>query len=181
MMAYLLAFSHIFDQFVRQILWMGSHEPDPFKAWNSFYHLKKLRKGYRMLQGFAIGIYILSKKHHLCHPICYQRLHFIYDRLRLSAALPSTYIRNNTVAAEIIAAEHNIYPGFERVITLCRQFFHDLFCTFPNFHQLAVPVFHLIEQLCKPENIVGSKYKIYKWIILPDLIYYMLFLHHAAK
>ena len=35
------------------------------------------------------------------------------DIFRLSAAFPSTYIRNDAVAAEIIAAKHNIHNGLK--------------------------------------------------------------------
>ena len=113
MMAYLLAFSHIFDEFIGKILWMGGHKADPLQAFHGLYLLKKLSEGYRILQSLAVGVYVLSKEHDLCYAICNQCLYLLYNGLWLTAALTASYVRYDTVAAEVVSAEHDIYAGFK--------------------------------------------------------------------
>ena len=160
---------------------MGGHEADSLQAFDCLNLLKKLGKSDRILQSLAVGVYVLSKKHDLSHAICHQCLDFFHNGLRLTASLPASYVRYDTVTAEIVAAEHNVDAGFERVIAFCRKLFHNLVGAFPDVDQLAVTVLHLIEQLGELENIVGSEYQIDKWIVLLDLVHHLFLLHHAAE
>ena len=104
----LLGMLHHLDQLIRQILGVGGHETDSLQSLNFFYFLQKLCKGNGLFQVLAIGIHILSQQHDLYNAICHQSLDLPDDILRITASLPTTDIRHNTVAAEIIAAEHNI-------------------------------------------------------------------------
>ena len=99
---------HVTRPLIRQILGVGGHETDPLQSLDSFYFLQKLCKGNGLFQIFTVGIYILSQQHDLHNAVRHQSLDLTDDILRITAALPATDIRYNTVAAEIIAAEHNI-------------------------------------------------------------------------
>ena len=160
---------------------MRSHKPDSLQSLDLLHLLKKLCKRHRILQSLSIRVYILSQKHNLCNAIRHQSLYLFHNRLRLTASLTPSYIRYNAIAAEIIASKHNIHARFKRIITLCRQLLHNLVRTLPDIDQLAVKILHLIKQLCKLKNIMGSKHQIDKWIILLDLIHNLLLLHHTPK
>ena len=160
---------------------MRSHKPDSLQPLDLLHLLKKLCKSHRILQSLSIRVYILSQKHNLCNAIRHQSLYLFHNRLRLTASFTPSYIRHNAITAEIITSKHNIHTGLKRIITLCRQLLHDLIRTLPDIDQLAVTILHLIKQLCKLKNIMGSKHQIDKWIILLDLIHNLLLLHHTPK
>ena len=117
---------------------MGSHESDSLNAVDFFHLPKKLRKGNGHIQIFSIGIDILSKEHDLLHPILGKLLNFPEDILRVPASFPASYIRYDTVAAEIIASKHDINSGFERIFSFYRKIFHDLVSILPDIHDHAI-------------------------------------------
>ena len=67
-------------------------------------------------------------------PSCDQFLDLADDILRLPAPLPAPHIRNDTVAAEIVAAKHDIDAGLKGVLPLYRKILHDLVCILPDIH-----------------------------------------------
>ena len=119
------------DQVVGQILRVGRHKTDPLKPVDLLDLLQELRKGYRMFQRLSVGVDVLSQKHDFHDPVRHQTFDLTDDGLRITAPLPSPDIRNDAVAAEVIAAEHNIHAGFERIFTLAREILHDLVRIFP--------------------------------------------------
>ena len=65
------------------------------------------------LPGFAVGVDVLTKQHDFHNAIVCELFDLTHNWLSdHGSALPS-YVRHNTVATEIIAAEHNINTGFE--------------------------------------------------------------------
>ena len=134
MSADLFRMLHHLNEFLRQILGMGSHESDPLQAFDLLHFLQKLRKGNGVLQILAVGIHILSEQHDLHHTVRHQAFNLPNDILRITAAFPAADIGDNTIAAEIIAAEHDIDTGFERIFSLYRQIFHDLVRILPDIN-----------------------------------------------
>ena len=172
--------AHHFDQFIRQIFWMGRHKPDSLQSLDFFNLLKKLCKCHRMLQILSIGIDILSQKHNLHNSVCYETLNLTYDRFRVSAAFPSTHIWYNTVTAEIIAAEHDINTGFERILSLNRKVFNDLICIFPDINYHPVRLHAVRKKLCEFVYIMCAEDQVYKPVTLFQFLYNLRFLHHTA-
>ena len=113
---------------------MGGHETDPLQSRNLIDLSQKLRKCHRMLQILTIGVDILAKQHDFHHAVSHQALDLCDNVLRLSAALPSSYIRNDAVAAEVVAAKHDVDAGFKAVFPLSRQILHYPVGVFPNVH-----------------------------------------------
>ena len=108
MSADLLGMLHHLDQLIRQIFGVGGHETNPLQSLDSFYILQKLCKGNGLFQIFTVRIYILSQQHDLYNAVCHQTLDLPDDILRITASLSAADIGDNTIATEIIAAEHNI-------------------------------------------------------------------------
>ena len=108
MSADLFRMLHHLNEFLRQILGLGRHESDPLQAFDLLHFLQKLRKGNGLFQVLTVRKYILSQQHDLHHTVCHQSLDLPDDILRITASLPAADIGDNTIAAEIIAAEHNI-------------------------------------------------------------------------
>ena len=100
---------HDCNQIIRQIFRMRRHKPNPLQSLNLLYHLQKLRKGDRLFQIFSVRIHILPKQHDLNYPVCHQTFNLPDNILRLPAPLPAPHIRHNTIAAEVVAAKHDIY------------------------------------------------------------------------
>ena len=90
-----------------------------------------------MLQRLTIRVNILSQKHYFCHTICNQCFDFFHDCFRLAALLSSSYIRHDAIAAEIIAAKHNIYTCFKGIFTISRHSLYDLIRLFPDVNDLS--------------------------------------------
>ena len=137
-MADFFAFCHYLNQLIRKVLRMRSHKTDALQSFHFFQHGKKLGKGHWIFQSFSVGIYILSQKHYFGNSVCHKTFHFLYNGFRFPASLSSSNIRHNTVATEVIAAKHDIYTGFERIVALCGKILHDLIRSIPDIHDLHV-------------------------------------------
>ena len=85
-----------------------------------------------MLQCLSVRIHILPKQHHFHDTVLHKTFNLPDDILRISAPLTSAHIRHNTVAAEVIAAKHNIDTGFKRKLSFARQIFDNFICIFPD-------------------------------------------------
>ena len=92
---------------------MRSHKTDAIQSIDLFDFLQKLGKAHRLFQVFSVRIDVLPKQHDFLYSVCHEHSDLPDDIFRLSAAFPSTYIRNDAVAAEIIAAKHNIHTGLK--------------------------------------------------------------------
>ena len=190
MTAYLFRPGHDLYEFVGQVLWMGCHKTDPLNSVYLLHFLQKLRKGHGIVQVLSIGIYILTKEHDFHHSVRCQLLYFLNDFFRPAAALPSSYIGYNTVAAEIIAAKHNIDSRLKRKLAFHRQILYDLVRILPYIHNhlrfslllsaLGPPLQAQGYQFRQLEDIVGSENQIHITVAFPDFLHYFLFLHHAA-
>ena len=62
------------------------------------------------------------------------------DIFRLTTAFPSTYIRNDAVAAEIIAAKHNIDTRLKGIFTVSRHTLYDLIRFLPDINDLSLRI-----------------------------------------
>ena len=180
MTADLWIFCHHCDQFVRQILRVRSHKADPLQTFDLYHLFKKLGKTDRMLQSFTVGIDILSQQHDFHYAIFRQSADLFQDFLRLTALLATADIGHDTVAAEIVAAKHDVYSGFEAVFAVHRQILHDLLCVLPGIHHHLISGKHLIEKLRELVQVVSAKDQIDKAVTLFDFLDHLILLHHAA-
>ena len=89
-------------------------------------------------------------------------------------------IGDNTIRAEIVATEHDVHTGLERILPLHGKIFHDLIRILPYVYHHAVLRHALIEQLRQLKDIVRAEDQIHEAIALSDLLHYSLLLHHAA-
>ena len=138
MPADLFGLCHHADQVVRKILRMRGHEADTLQSFDLLNLLQQFCKGHRLLQILSIRIDILPQQHDFHHTVFYKSFNLTDDILRFPASLPAAHIGYNTVAAEIIAAKHNINAGLERIFTLNRKIFHDLVRIFPDVNDHSV-------------------------------------------
>ena len=159
---------------------MRGHKPDPPQSFNLLYFLKKLGKSHRLFQIFSIRIYILSQKHDFHHSICHQTFNLPDNIPWIPAPLSSSYIGNNTIAAEIIAAKHNVDTGFKRIFPLNRKILYNLVCILPDVNDHPVREQGRNYQLCKLIDIVGAEDQIYKRIAFLQLFHHLRLLHHTA-
>ena len=182
--AYLLRMRHHIDQLIRQIHRMRSHKTDPLQSLDLIHLLQKLRKGDRMLQILSIRIDILSQQHNFNNTICHQLFDLLNDLLRFPAALPSPDIWHDTIAAEVVAAKHNVNTALKGIFPLDRKLLHNRIRVLPDIHdhplfRRGIKYTHC-QQLCKLKYIVGSKNNIHIAVACFDLIYHGLFLHHTS-
>ena len=54
----------------------------------------------------------MPQKHNLFYAVADKVSDFFYDLFRSAAPFPSPCIRYDTVGAEIVASEHDVYQGF---------------------------------------------------------------------
>ena len=113
---------------------MGCHKTDSLKSLNLIDFTQQFRKRDRILQVLSVRIDILTKQHNFTHTISNQSLDLTDDILRLTASLATSYIRYNTVAAEIITAEHNVNARLKGEFTLNRKIFYNLVRIFPDIN-----------------------------------------------
>ena len=181
MCADLLTVTHRLDQVIGQILRVGCHETDALQSLNLINLAEKLGKCHRLLQVLSVGVDVLSQQHDLHNAVCYQSLDLIDDILRLSAALPSAHVRHDAVAAEVVAAKHDVDTGLKGIFAVYRKLLHDLVGILPDIHDHAVFAHHAAaQQLRQLENIVGTKDQIDIRVALLDLLNDRRLLHHAA-
>ena len=99
---------------------------------------------------------------------------------RIPASLTTTDIRYDTVTAEIIASKHDVDTGFELILSVYRQVFHDLIRIFPDIDDHAVRFHRITQKFREFENIMGSEDQIHEPVTLLQFFYHMGFLHHTA-
>ena len=78
------------------------------------------------------------KEHDLYHSVLHKPPDFLQDIFRFPAAFPPPHIRNDTVAAEIVTAVHNIHPGFKEKFPVSRKFLNNLIRLFPDINNHPV-------------------------------------------
>ena len=113
------------DQLIREILRMRRHEAHAADPVHLADFTEKLRETDRIFQAFAVGIDVLSQEHDFADAVTGQRFRLPDDLARLPAPLPSPDIGDDTVTAEIVAAEHDVDAGLERVFALNGKVFDD--------------------------------------------------------
>ena len=141
---------------------MGSHKADSLQSFNLLNLLKKLCKCHRLFQILSIRVYILTKEHNFYHTICHKSFNLANDIFGITASLTSTHIRYDTVAAEIIASEHDIDAGFKRILPLYREVLHDLVRVLPDINRHGIRFHRRHNQLCKFVDIMCSEDQIHK-------------------
>ena len=102
------------------------------------------------------------------------------DVLRFPAALPPSDVGDNAVAAEVVAPEHDIDPGFKGVLPLCGQILHNKAGVLPDVHSHLPYNKPFPHKLCQLKDVVGAKNNVHKPIALFYLLHHLGFLHHAA-
>ena len=142
MSADLIRVFHDLDQLIGKILRMGCHEPDALDFIDFFYFLQKLCEGNFIFQVFTVGVDVLTKQHNFHNAVVCELFDLLQNFLRASALFSSADIRNNTVGAEIVAAEHDIDAGFKRIFALYREVFHDLIGILPDVDDHAAALKH---------------------------------------
>ena len=180
MAAYFFRLCHHLDQLVREILRMGCHKTNAPDALDFFHLAQKRRKTHRLRQIFSVGIDVLPQQHDLHNAILCQPLDLADNVARLSAALPPAHIRHDTVAAKIIAAEHDVHAGFEAVFSPERQILHDLPRILPDVDHHILFGHRAPDKLRKFIKIVRPEHQIDKAVLLPQPFYHVRLLHHAA-
>ena len=145
---------------------MRCHKTDPANAVNLLHLAEKLRKGHGILQILSIGIDILAQQHDLGHTVRSQLLDFPDNVLRLPAPLPATHIGHNAVAAEIIAAEHDVDARPEGVFPLNGKLLHDLLRILPDIYNHAAVLHTFRQKLREFKNIVGTEDQIHEAVAL---------------
>ena len=155
---------HDRNQVVRQILRVGSHEADALQPLYLLHLLQKLRKGDGLVQILSIGIHVLAQQHDLHHAVRHQSLYLPDDFPGLPAALPAPHVGHDAVAAEVVAAEHDVDAGLEGIFTFYRQVFYDFVRIFPNVNQHALCLEGGIEEFSKFIDIVGAENQVDKWV-----------------
>ena len=159
---------------------MRSHKTNTFQSFNLLDFLKQLCKADWVFQILAVGIDILSKEHDFLHAICHVTLNLTNNILRFTASLTATHIRNNTVTAEIVAAEHDIDTGFEGILALIRQIFHDLVGILPDIHHHLAGIQTCLNQLCQFKDIMCAENNIHMTVRFTNLVNNKGLLHHTA-
>ncbi len=165
---------------------MRSHEADALNPVHFIHLAQQFGKAHRMLQTTAIGIDILPKEHDFLYAVCRHLSDFRQDILRPAAALTPAHIRHDAVAAEIVAAKHDVDPGFERVFAPVWQFLHDAVRVLPDVDDhaglgSALLLHHRqVQKLRKFIDIVRPENQVHKREALLDSFHCLRFLHHAA-
>ncbi len=88
------------------------------------------------------------------------------DVLRRTAALASAHIRYDTVAAEIVAAKHDINARLKCIFALRRQILDDLISSFPDIDDHLPRLKALFQQLCQFIYIVRAENQVHKAVAL---------------
>ena len=179
MPADLVGGSHGLDELLRKILRMTGHKTDPSDSRHRLHLPQQLGEGDLPGKASAVRIDILPQQHDLRHAVLRQLPDLRDDLLRAAAALPASDVRHNAVAAEIVAAKHDIHAGLESVLPLHRKILHNPVRLLPDIHH------HLLvegagQQLRELVNIVGSEDKVHKAVALLYLLHFLRFLHHTA-
>ena len=138
MKADLFAVAHRIDQLLREILRVGGHETDALQPFDFINLAQKLGKRHRLLEILSVRVDVLTEQHDLHNAVCNEAFDLCNDFLRLPAALAAAHIRYDTVAAEVVATEHDIDAGFERIFPVNRKIFYDLVGIFPDIDHHAV-------------------------------------------
>ena len=159
---------------------MRRHKPHSEQAVNPADPAEQFGKADRLLQVFAIGIDILAKKHDFNNTVGHCIFDFPYNIFRLTAPLPSPHIWHDTIAAEIITAEHNIDTCFKRIFPVIRQIFNDLLRILPYIDDHLFFCNPAINKFGKFENIMGPEDQIHMSITFFQFFHHFRFLHHTA-
>ena len=157
MEADLFAVAHRIDQLLREILRVGGHETDALQPFDFINLAQKLGKRHRLLEILSVRVDVLTEQHDLHNAVCNEAFDLCNDFLRLPAALAAAHIRYDTVAAEVVATEHDIDAGFERIFPVNRKIFHDLVGIFPDIDHHAVLGHAADKVFSEAVDIVGSE------------------------
>ena len=68
--AYLRGVGNNIYKFIRQILWMARHEPDPLNPVDTGDFPEKVRKSYLLIKSASVWVDILAEEHYLFDTVC---------------------------------------------------------------------------------------------------------------
>ena len=159
---------------------MGRHKTDPLEPVDLLDLLQELREGYGVFQRLSVGVDVLSQEHDFHDPVRHETLDLTDDGLRITAPLPPADIGNDAVTAEVIASEHNIHAGFERIFPFAWKILHDLVRIFPYIDDGAAGFHPGGQQFREFKDIVGPENEIHETIAFFQLLHHFRLLHHAA-
>ena len=102
----------------------------------------------------------MSQQSDFLTPILNEHGDFIQYLLWRTTAFPAAYIRNNAIAAIIITAIHDGYPGaYSRVADLAHRFSQSIGSTISRNNQTFLPLFFQ-QNFCQTIDILCSQYDI---------------------
>ena len=159
---------------------MGSHETNPLQAFDFLHLFQKLRKAHGILEIFAVGVDVLAQQHDFHHAVCHEGTDLLDDLLRLPAPFPATHIGNDAVAAEIVAAKHDVDAGFKEIFPVTGQIFHDLVGVLPDIDDHPVGNHGSVDQLGEFIEVMGTENQVDETVALLDLLHHLRLLHHTA-
>ena len=174
------AVAHRIDQLLREILRVGGHETDALQPFDFINLAQKLGKRHRLLEILSVRVDVLTEQHDLHNAVCNEAFDLCNDFLRLPAALAAAHIRYDTVAAEVVATEHDIDAGFKRIFPVNRKIFHDLVGIFPDIDHHAVLGHAADKVFSEAVDIVGSENQVDEMIAFFELFDNERLLHHAS-
>ncbi len=180
MLAHLIVNRNLLNQLVRQILRVRCHKADSLDALHFAHHPKKLSKGHTVVVGLAVGIHVLPQEHNFLDAVLCKMPSLLHDIGSLSRALPAAHVGNDTIAAEVVAAVHNIDTCFKAVFVASRKGLHNLLRLVPDIDHETVAHLTLEQKLGELIDVVGSEDDIHEAVAFADLLHGLRFLHHAA-
>ena len=132
------------------------------------------------LTSSAIGRKVNSGQHDLFIPAPDQPLRFRGTILERLAVQGSSYVRNDAVAAKIVAAVHDGYPRLKAAVAVDRQLLgYNAVALWQLIYPLAGTQV-IIEQLGQAVDDMSAENYIDKGVAVSYLLGDMLLLHHAA-
>ena len=116
MLCNLFATRHCVKQLPRAILWVGGHEPNAKIARNRIDLPQQLRERDRRFQILPIRVDILPEERNVTVARFHQGTCFSEHRLYRAAAFTPADIRDDTVAAKVVAAVHHGKKRLKRAV-----------------------------------------------------------------
>ena len=136
---------------------MRCHEPDALNAVDVVDCFDEV--GNTVSERITVRVDILAEQHDFFDAICRKTLDLTYDLRHHAALLPAPGIRNDTVSAEVIAAESDVDESFVPVhplrlhlILIYHRIVIDDRTLFPTGREPLLEQFRELRNILGPEN-----------------------------
>lgn len=87
---------------------------------------------------------------------------------------------DDAIAAEIVAAKHDVDTGFKEIFPVTGQIFHDLVGVLPDIDDHPVGNHGSVDQLGEFIEVMGTENQVDETVALLDLLHHLRLLHHTA-